>query len=64
MTPAELAHEKQLAHERATSSEVGSSSGQLAQSSAAWVWLAWAAVGIPLAWGVYRTALSVGKFFN
>mgnify|MGYP000864554826 FL=1 len=26
--------------------------------------LAWAAVGIPLAWGVYRTLLSVLKFFN
>jgi hypothetical protein len=25
--------------------------------------LAWAAVGIPLAWGVYRTLLSVAKFF-
>ncbi|MDT9001785.1 hypothetical protein RQP53_21085 [Paucibacter sp. APW11] len=28
-------------------------------SSPALVVLAWAAVGIPLAWGVYRTALSV-----
>jgi hypothetical protein len=27
------------------------------------VWLAWAAVGIPLAWGVYRTLQSVAKFF-
>jgi len=27
------------------------------------VLLAWAAVGIPLAWGVYRTLLSVAKFF-
>ena len=26
--------------------------------------LAWAAVGIPLGWGVYRTLLSVSKFFN
>jgi hypothetical protein len=26
--------------------------------------LAWAAVGIPLAWGVYRTLLSVAKFFG
>jgi hypothetical protein len=25
--------------------------------------LAWAAVGIPLGWGVYRTLLSVAKFF-
>jgi hypothetical protein len=26
--------------------------------------LAWAAVGIPLAWGVYRTGLSVAQFFH
>ena len=26
--------------------------------------LAWAAVGIPLAWGVYRTLLSVLKLFG
>jgi hypothetical protein len=25
--------------------------------------IAWAAVGIPLAWGVYRTLQSVAKFF-
>jgi hypothetical protein len=25
--------------------------------------LAWAAVGIPLAWGIYRTLQSVAKFF-
>jgi hypothetical protein len=33
-------------------------------SSTLIVALAWAAVGIPLAWGVYRTLLNVGKFFN
>ncbi|MEY3944207.1 MAG: hypothetical protein RL697_220, partial [Pseudomonadota bacterium] len=33
-------------------------------SSMAMVYLAWAAVGIPLVWGVYRTLLSVGKFFH
>jgi hypothetical protein len=27
------------------------------------VLLAWVAVGLPLAWGVYRTLLSVAKFF-
>jgi len=25
--------------------------------------LAWLAVGIPLAWGIYRTLQSVAKFF-
>jgi hypothetical protein len=31
--------------------------------SPALVAMAWAAVGIPLAWGVYRTLQSVAKFF-
>jgi len=26
--------------------------------------LAWAAVGLPLGWGIYRTLLNVSKFFN
>ena len=32
-------------------------------TSPLWVALAWAAVGVPLAWGVYKTVLSVMKFF-
>jgi MFS family permease len=64
MTDAELAEEKRLAHDRAMAAEVGRGSGGGGQTPAALVWLAWATVGIPLAWGVYRTALSVGKFFN
>jgi hypothetical protein len=63
MTEAELTEEKRLAHDRAAAAEVGSGSGGGGQTSGAWVYLAWAAVGIPLAWGVYRTALSVAKFF-
>jgi MFS family permease len=63
MSEAELAEEKRLAHDRAAASEVGSGSGAAGQTSGAWVYLAWAAVGIPLAWGVYRTGLSVAKFF-
>lgn len=66
MTDAELAEEKRLAHDRAVAAEVGShADGQASVSgSPLLVLLAWAAVGIPLAWGVYRTALSVAKFFN
>ena len=26
--------------------------------------LAWLSVGIPLAWGIYKTAISVAKLFN
>ncbi len=64
MSEAELAEEKRLAHDRAVASEVGSGSGGSGATSGIWVYLAWAAVGIPLAWGVYRTALSVAKFFG
>ncbi len=63
MTDAELAAEKRLAHEKAVASEVGSSSGNTSTVSPALVAFAWAAVGIPLAWGVYRTLQSVAKFF-
>ena len=64
MTDAELATEKKLAHEKAAASVVvrGSAGGADAVSPVV-VALAWAAVGIPLAWGVYRTLQSVAKFF-
>ena len=65
MTPEELAHEKRLAHEKAVAAEVvrgGDASGSDAVSPM-FVALAWVAVGIPLAWGIYRTLLSVAKFF-
>ena len=62
MTDSELAAEKKLAHEKMAASEVGSSS-DTSTVSPALVAFAWAAVGLPLAWGVYRTLLSVAKFF-
>jgi MFS family permease len=64
MTSAELAEEKRRAHERAVATEAGQGTMTFHHSSPALVVAAWAAVGIPLAWGVYRTALSVLKFFN
>jgi hypothetical protein len=64
MTDAELAVEKRLAHEKASASELVRSEGSGSDTiSPAVVAMAWAAVGIPLAWGVYRTLLSVAKFF-
>jgi hypothetical protein len=65
MTDAELAEEKRLAHEKAAASAVVRGSGATGADtvSPATVALAWAAVGIPLSWGVYRTLLSVAKFF-
>jgi MFS family permease len=64
MTPAELAEEKRLAHDRAMANDVGSGPGSGGKTPLALVVLAWAAVSIPLAWGIYRTLLSVLKFFN
>jgi MFS family permease len=64
MSDAELAEEKRLAHEKAAASEVGSGSGRADATSSATVAFAWIAVGIPLAWGVYKTLLSVAKFFH
>ena len=64
MTPEELARERQIAHDRAVATAVGDSQAGYHASSMAMVYLAWAAVGIPLVWGVYRTLLSVGKFFH
>lgn len=63
MTDAELATEKQLAHERAAAVEVGVSTGGADVTPVAVVVFAWLAVGLPLAWGVYRTLRSVAKLF-
>lgn len=63
MSDAELAEEKRLAHERAAASELQRDGAAGADSvSTVVVVLAWLAVGVPLAWGVYRTLLSVAKF--
>jgi MFS family permease len=64
MSDAELAAEKKLAHEKMVASEVGSANASNNSTvSPAIVAVAWLAVGLPLAWGVYRTLLSVAKFF-
>jgi hypothetical protein len=64
MTDAELADEKRLAHERASASELAASASGGGTTPTALVALAWLAVGVPLAWGVYKTLLSVAKFFG
>ena len=66
MTDEELAEEKRLAHERAAANAVTGTgeAASAAASSPVTVALAWAAVGIPLAWGVYMTLVSAAKLFN
>ncbi len=70
MTDAELAEERRLGSERAAAAadaakRRGDAGGADAAqpSNPAVVLLAWLAVGIPLAWGIYRTAVTVGKLF-
>jgi MFS family permease len=64
MNAAELAEEKRLAHDKAVAAEVGPGTMTFHRTSPLLVVAAWAAVGMPLAWGIYRTALSVAKFFG
>ncbi len=65
MTDEELAEERRLAHEKAALAAVVREDDAVVDDSVApvVVVMAWAAVGIPLAWGVYRTLQSVAKFF-
>lgn len=63
MTDIELAEEKRLAHEKMAASEVHRTGGGADTVSPVVVGFAWLAVGLPLAWGVYRTLQSVAKFF-
>jgi MFS family permease len=63
MTPNELAEEKRLAHDRAVSNEVGSGSSKAGVTPTWLVAAAWLFVGIPLAWGIWRTSLSAARFF-
>ncbi len=65
MTDDELAREKALSHEKARAASMdGVVARGDSRSTTLVAVLAWAAVGLPLAWGVYRTLLSAAKFFN
>lgn len=58
MTDAELEEERKLAHEAASKAAAAGPAPVKASeepSSRAVIWLAWLAVGIPLAWGVWVT---------
>jgi len=63
MTEAELAEEKRLAHDKAAASEGSATVTAQGAVSPAVLVLAWAAVGLPLAWGFFRTLQSVARFF-
>jgi MFS family permease len=65
MTAEELADEKRIAHDRAVANEAHSAATlSSAPSSPAMLVIAWLLVGVPLAWGTYKTLVNVAKFFN
>ena len=66
MTDEELAEERRLAHDRAAANAVSGTgaAASAAASSPVTLVLAWAAVGLPLAWGVWQTLINAAKLFN
>lgn len=65
MTEAELAEEKRLGHEAKSGNPKDNVTSQHAKPSHYLTTaLAWLAVLLPLAWGIYQTSLSVSKFFS
>ncbi len=66
MTDEELAEERRLAHDRAAANAVSGTgaAASAAASSPVTLALAWAAVGLPLAWGVWQTLINAAKLFN
>ena len=63
MSDEELAREKTLAHERAVATEVRGESSSVFRTPAILICLAWACVGIPLAWGVWITVQKAAVLF-
>jgi len=63
MSDAELAEEKRLAHEK-SAKEAGASVTGSAGGLSGLALVAWAAVGIPLAWGVWQTVQKALKLFG
>jgi hypothetical protein len=62
MTDAELANERRLPHEILLKTEIESSSRTKQRPFL--MMMAWLLVITPLVWGIYKTIISVGKFFN
>ena len=63
MSEEQLAFERQLAHERSTHDLLAAGARALATGSWAII-LAWAAVGIPLAWGIWMTLQKAAVLFS
>jgi MFS family permease len=66
MVDAELAEEKQLAHEKIVETKnTQRPTAPISQpSNIALILTAWLAIAIPLAWGIYKTLANAAKFFS
>jgi len=64
MTDAELAEERKRAHEAAVATPAANGAANFSGSGRALVLVAWAAVGIPLAWGIWITVTKAAKLFT
>jgi hypothetical protein len=64
MTDAELAEERRLAHDRVAAGGPDAVVPTSERSGALVTALAWAAVGLPIAWGIYKTLINASKFFG
>lgn len=64
MGESDLAEEKCLAHEMVNNRNAGNDANIAKPTHLITVSLAWIAVLLPLAWGIYKTLLSVSKFFS
>jgi hypothetical protein len=64
MSDAELAHEKQLAHERSLASATTGGGDSQSSSNPVIAPLAWLAVGLPLAYGIWVTLQKSAVLFK
>jgi MFS family permease len=63
MNADQLVEEKRLAQEHDREEAAGEAIDGDTRIHPAVVYLAWTLVGIPLAWGIYKTLMNVSKFF-
>lgn len=66
MSESELAQEKHLAEDKIHAEEVSAdeTDDMVTSTPLILVYAAWTVVGIPLAWGIYKTLINASKFFG
>jgi hypothetical protein len=64
MTDAQLAEERKRAHEVAVSTAPAANGQDFSGRARGLVTVAWIAVGIPLAWGIWITLTKAAKLFS